>query len=92
MASLKILVALAIFAIAFPSTLATEWVVGGSRGWTLKFNYNLWAAGKTFVVGDTLGMFPLYLVLFWLEKNFFTGQPVNKAYGAQLRASNYSLK
>lgn len=64
MASLKILVALAIFAIAFPSTLATEWVVGGSRGWTLKFNYNLWAAGKTFVVGDTLGMFPLYLVLF----------------------------
>ncbi|KAE9459495.1 hypothetical protein C3L33_08612, partial [Rhododendron williamsianum] len=28
MASLKILVALAIFAIAFPSTLATEWVVG----------------------------------------------------------------
>lgn len=55
MASWKILVALAIFALAFPSTLATQWIVGDSAGWNLNVNYVDWAAGKTFVVGDTLG-------------------------------------
>ncbi|KAE9459496.1 hypothetical protein C3L33_08611, partial [Rhododendron williamsianum] len=54
MASWKILVALAIFAVAFPSTLATQWTVGGSPGWRLGVNYTEWAAGITFVVGDTL--------------------------------------
>ncbi|KAI8546434.1 hypothetical protein RHMOL_Rhmol07G0117000 [Rhododendron molle] len=55
MASWKILVALAIFALAFPSTLATQWIVGDSAGWTnLNVNYTEWAVGKTFFVGDTL--------------------------------------
>ncbi|KAF7138901.1 hypothetical protein RHSIM_Rhsim07G0099000 [Rhododendron simsii] len=54
MASWKILVALAIFAVAFPSTLATQWIVGDSAGWVLSVNYTEWAAKQTYVVGDTL--------------------------------------
>lgn len=55
MASLKISVALAILAIAFPSSFATNWVVGDSSGWALNYDYVAWANGKDFVVGDTLG-------------------------------------
>ncbi|XP_058221791.1 blue copper protein 1a-like [Rhododendron vialii] len=54
MAYWKILVALAIFAVAFPSTLATQWTVGGSAEWNLNVSYVEWAAKQTFVVGDSL--------------------------------------
>lgn len=57
MASVNILVALAIFVVAFPSTSATEFVVGDAQGWNLGVDYGAWASGKTFVVGDTLGTF-----------------------------------
>ncbi|KAF7138522.1 hypothetical protein RHSIM_Rhsim07G0097700 [Rhododendron simsii] len=54
MASVNILVALAIFVVAFPSTSATKFVVGDAQGWNLGVDYGTWASGKTFVVGDTL--------------------------------------
>ncbi|XP_058221790.1 blue copper protein 1b-like [Rhododendron vialii] len=54
MASVNILVAFAIFVVAFPSTSATEFVVGDALGWRLGVDYRAWASGKTFVVGDTL--------------------------------------
>ena len=34
-------------------------VVGDNYGWTLNFDYQAWATGKEFVVGDKLGMHPL---------------------------------
>ncbi|KAH7847912.1 hypothetical protein Vadar_031545 [Vaccinium darrowii] len=54
MACLNILVALAVVAVAFPSTLATDWYIGDSRGWSLNVNYTEWASGKTFYIGDQL--------------------------------------
>ncbi|KAM3338090.1 basic blue protein [Capsicum galapagoense] len=35
-------------------TLATEYMVGGSVGWSLDANLQLWLNGKTFKVGDVL--------------------------------------
>ncbi|XP_049402231.1 blue copper protein-like [Solanum stenotomum] len=35
-------------------TKATEYWVGGEKGWTLDVDYQAWAKGKTFKVGDTL--------------------------------------
>ncbi|PIA49877.1 hypothetical protein AQUCO_01300548v1 [Aquilegia coerulea] len=35
-------------------TLAKEFIVGDDKGWTTKFNYQAWAAGKDFRVGDKL--------------------------------------
>ncbi|ERM93590.1 hypothetical protein AMTRI_Chr03g56030 [Amborella trichopoda] len=34
--------------------LATDYVVGEDKGWTIDFDYNAWAEGKDFMVGDTL--------------------------------------
>ncbi|XP_021833704.1 mavicyanin-like [Prunus avium] len=47
----SILVILAIFA---PSILATDYVVGDDKGWTINFDYQAWAQGKLFYVGDNL--------------------------------------
>lgn len=38
--------------------LATDFVVGDDKGWTLDFNYTVWAQDKVFRVGDNLCMFP----------------------------------
>ncbi|KAF6169921.1 hypothetical protein GIB67_034313 [Kingdonia uniflora] len=35
-------------------TLAKEFVVGDDSGWTIKFDYQTWATGKEFHVGDKL--------------------------------------
>lgn len=56
MVSLNIFAALAILGVALPSTLATQWIVGDTQGWGLSVDYTTWASGKTFLVGDTLGM------------------------------------
>ncbi|WCJ23031.1 uclacyanin 1 [Euphorbia peplus] len=41
--------------IAVPTAYAAQHVVGGSSGWTnFGVNYDTWAAGETFTVGDTL--------------------------------------
>uniref|UniRef100_M8BVP8 Blue copper protein n=1 Tax=Aegilops tauschii TaxID=37682 RepID=M8BVP8_AEGTA len=60
MASKQVLVAVvaaAALAVAFLPGLAvaTEYVVGDDKGWTLDFNYTAWTETKQFVVGDTLG-------------------------------------
>lgn len=36
---------------------ATEYWVGGDKGWTIDVDYQAWAKGKNFKVGDTLGMY-----------------------------------
>ncbi|XBH73202.1 hypothetical protein VPH35_100342 [Triticum aestivum] len=59
MASKQVLVAVvatAALAVAFLPGLAvaTEYVVGDDKGWTLDFNYTAWTETKQFVVGDTL--------------------------------------
>ncbi|KAL6174588.1 hypothetical protein ACLB2K_051234 [Fragaria x ananassa] len=54
MASSQHFIILAILAIVAPSILATDYVVGDDRGWTTNFDYQAWARGKMFVVGDNL--------------------------------------
>ncbi|GFS33294.1 hypothetical protein Acr_00g0027650 [Actinidia rufa] len=46
MASLPILITIAVVAIAVPQALATEYVVGDDNGWLLDFDYQAWAKGK----------------------------------------------
>jgi hypothetical protein len=48
-----ILAIVAIFLV--PSILATDFLVGDDKGWTINFDYQAWAQGKEFHVGDTLG-------------------------------------
>ncbi|KAK7305787.1 hypothetical protein VNO77_43699 [Canavalia gladiata] len=46
---------LVIATIFLPSiAMAKEFVVGDDHGWTTHFDYQAWAADKTFLVGDTL--------------------------------------
>ncbi|XVE57785.1 hypothetical protein DITRI_Ditri04bG0117500 [Diplodiscus trichospermus] len=55
MAFPKIFIIIAVVAFfAIPSSLATEFVVGDEKGWSLDFDYQGWAAGKEFRVGDEL--------------------------------------
>ncbi|KAM7498093.1 hypothetical protein LguiA_022507 [Lonicera macranthoides] len=55
MASSNLLVVLAIAAVVFPSvTMATEYWVGDSKGWTVNVDYQAWASDKMFMVGDVL--------------------------------------
>ena len=49
----------AILAILVPSILATDFVVGVDKGWTTGFDYQTWADGKEFHVGDQLGKLAL---------------------------------
>jgi hypothetical protein len=59
MASTQSFFILAIVAILVPSILATDFVVGDDKGWTINFDYQAWAQGKEFHVGDTLGKLTL---------------------------------
>ncbi|XXG65357.1 hypothetical protein AAC387_Pa05g3078 [Persea americana] len=43
-----------IMAVLPATTLAKVFVVGDEHGWTINFDYKLWAAGKDFRVGDKL--------------------------------------
>ncbi|XP_040369504.1 blue copper protein 1b [Rosa chinensis] len=43
---------LAILAIVAPSILATDFIVGDDKGWTINVDYRAWAQGKLFVIGD----------------------------------------
>ncbi|KHN00195.1 Blue copper protein [Glycine soja] len=40
--------------LAFPTVFGADHEVGDTSGWALGVNYNTWASGKTFTVGDTL--------------------------------------
>ena len=48
---------LSIVAIFLPSISAVEYVVGDEKGWTINFDYQAWAQGKEFHVGDKLGIY-----------------------------------
>ncbi|CAI9093861.1 OLC1v1029451C1 [Oldenlandia corymbosa var. corymbosa] len=54
MASKSVLIALAMVATIFAPTMAADFVVGDDKGWTLNFDYQKWAEGKEFHVGDKL--------------------------------------
>ncbi|KAK9276452.1 hypothetical protein L1049_005985 [Liquidambar formosana] len=54
MASTQIFFIIATMAVFVPSVLAKEFVVGDDKGWTNNFDYQAWAKGKVFQVGDTL--------------------------------------
>ncbi|XP_062075888.1 blue copper protein 1b-like [Humulus lupulus] len=49
-----ITLAIIIIAILVPSISAVEYVVGDETGWTTNFDYQAWALGKEFHVGDKL--------------------------------------
>ncbi|KAJ8747681.1 hypothetical protein K2173_012891 [Erythroxylum novogranatense] len=50
----KFFVAIALVAVLVPSTSATDFMVGDDKGWTTNFDYQKWAEGKEFHVGDRL--------------------------------------
>jgi hypothetical protein len=52
-------IVLAILAILVPSILGTEFMVGDDKGWTMNYDYQNWAKGKEFHVGDKLGKLSL---------------------------------
>ncbi|KAH7514066.1 blue copper protein 1b [Ziziphus jujuba] len=54
MASSQLFIILAIAAIFVPSISAVEFIVGDDKGWTINFDYQTWAKGKVFHVGDKL--------------------------------------
>ncbi|KAM0046093.1 putative Phytocyanin domain, cupredoxin [Helianthus debilis subsp. tardiflorus] len=39
----------------YPTPSGKVFVVGDEKGWTLNFDYQAWAMGKKFYVGDKLG-------------------------------------
>lgn len=60
-------------AVFTPAILAEEFIVGDETGWTVGFDYQAWAVGKNFQIGDKLGngfvnyidlLFVLLFVLF----------------------------
>lgn len=56
MASSNHFITFAIAVILLPAVaFATEYVAGDDNGWTTNFDYQAWAKGKVFYVGDTLG-------------------------------------
>ncbi|KAK2978120.1 hypothetical protein RJ640_028674, partial [Escallonia rubra] len=52
--SVGVVLAIALLAAIATSTLATEFVVGDDMGWTVGPDYQAWAGGKVFRVGDLL--------------------------------------
>lgn len=54
-ASSGALLAAVAFAALAATAVATNYTVGGSDLWDTYIDYDKWTAGKTFVVGDTLG-------------------------------------
>ena len=58
----------ALFAVMVPaSTMAKEFTVGDQSGWTTGYDYQAWAQGKDFRVGDKLGNYcHLQIVVFIL--------------------------
>lgn len=59
------LITIDILAVVSSSPLAKDFVVGDDKGWTVNFDYQAWAAGKDFRVGDKLSTYGLQLRLFF---------------------------
>ncbi|KAM0069859.1 putative Phytocyanin domain, cupredoxin [Helianthus debilis subsp. tardiflorus] len=51
---LAIVIFIGLIATLATSVSATDFIVGDEYGWTLNFDYQAWAQGKKFVVGDKL--------------------------------------
>lgn len=67
----------AIIAVLVPSILAMDFVVGDDKGWTIGFDYQTWADGKEFHVGDQLGQLalkPLFLLRCQLKRFAFNSE------------------
>ncbi|KAM5572688.1 blue copper protein 1b-like [Rosa sericea] len=54
MASSQLFIIFAILAIFVPLIVAKDYVVGDKAGWTIEVDYEAWAKGKKFSVGDRL--------------------------------------
>ncbi|KAL6182073.1 PREDICTED: mavicyanin-like [Fragaria vesca subsp. vesca] len=54
MSSSQLFIVLAILAIVSPTISATDYIVGDDKGWTINVDYQAWAQGKLFYVGDNL--------------------------------------
>lgn len=52
---LTIVTFIGLVAVLATSISATEFIVGDDHGWTLNFDYQAWAKGKNFMVGDKIG-------------------------------------
>jgi hypothetical protein len=50
-------------AILVPSILGTEFMVGDDKGWTMNYDYQNWAKGKEFHVGDKLINFSVQFII-----------------------------
>ena len=50
-----LLAAVAAFAALAATAVATTYTVGGTDQWDTYIDYDKWTAGKTFMVGDTIG-------------------------------------
>jgi len=50
-----LLAAVAAFAALAATAVATTYTVGGIDQWDTYIDYDKWTAGKTFMVGDTIG-------------------------------------
>lgn len=46
--------------VAVRAVYGADIIVGGNSGWNQGVNYDTWAAGQTFRVGDTLGNFSTF--------------------------------
>ncbi|KAJ0770091.1 putative Phytocyanin domain, cupredoxin [Helianthus annuus] len=54
----------------YPAPSGKVFVVGDDKGWTLNFDYQAWAMGKKFYVGDKLGSYSyLYAIQYLCESN-----------------------
>lgn len=64
MAFSQFLVSLAIVAVVLPMIAGAKvFKVGDEAGWTPNFDYQAWAAGKEFWVGDELGNNLIFLFI-----------------------------
>lgn len=58
---LIMLVVVAAAALWLPAVaFAFDHLVGGDQGWSIGVDYNKWADGNEFIVGDTLGNQPTF--------------------------------
>lgn len=55
--AVKAIVVIIITLILFQCVCATNHTVGGTTGWDLRSNLQMWSAANTFLVGDDLGTF-----------------------------------
>jgi len=66
-----IAVSFLVLLLAFPTVFGADHEVGDTGGWALGVNYNTWASGKTFRIGDNLGKSLHVSCLSETSKTFF---------------------